>query len=210
MSELYHLFIVHGFREAYYQLSAEGQNQFWSRIGEVGQAAGSKLLMNCYARWNNEACAGWGVEMVPDVQSLQQMARSHEKNQHYRYIEAETYIGTLMEGFQVREAAFPDPLYQLFLVKNQNNEAWTSLSEDTRQRLFSAVGESIDARGGVTLLGCDINWSNEEYAFFGVNAWPDIAAQQAHFQDLAKIGWHRYFYSRTILGTKYRGEVFGG
>jgi hypothetical protein len=51
------------------------------------------------------------------------------------------------------------------------------------------------------VIGCDINWSNEEYASFGVIAWPDAESMQAHFKELARIGWHRYIYARTILGT---------
>jgi hypothetical protein len=39
-----------------------------------------------------------------------------------------------------------------------------------------------------------------------VIAWPSAAAVQGRFKDLAKIGWHRYVYARTILGTKAVAE----
>lgn len=207
MGPIYHLFIVRGYREAYYQLSPEARDQLWARVGESGRAAGAKVLVGCYSRWSNETYPAWGVEEFPNLQAVQQSARTNEKNQHFRYIEAETYKGVLMEGFQIPIVNIPDPIYQLFLVKNHHNDAWASLAEDTRDRIFSAVGESIRKHGGINLIGCDINWSNEEYSFFGVTAWPNIEAEQAHFKDLTNFGWQRYFYAKTILGTSYAQEV---
>ncbi len=207
MGPIYHLFISRGFREAYYQLSPEERDQYWARVGEISTAAGAKPLVACYARWHNEEYAAWGIEEFPDLQAVQQSARAHERNQHFRYIEAETYNGVLSEGFQLPQVEIPNPIYQLFLVKNHHNDAWASLAEDTRDRIFSAVSEFIHKHGGIPLIGCDINWSNEEYAFFGVTAWPGIEAEQAHFKDLAKLDWHRYFYGKTILGTKYEREI---
>jgi hypothetical protein len=40
------------------------------------------------------------------------------------------------------------------------------------------------------------------YKMYGVTAWPNVEAEQAHYKDLAKIGWHRYTYARTILRIK--------
>ncbi len=207
MGPIYHLFIVRGYREAYYQLSQEEREQLWARVGESGRAAGAKVLVGCYSRWSNEVYPAWGVEEFPDLQAVQQSARTNEKNEHFRYIEAETYNGNLMEGFQIPKVDLPDPIYQLFLVRNHHNDAWASLPEDTRDRIFSAVGESIRKHGGISLIGCDINWSNEEYSFFGVTAWPNMEAEQAHFHDLTCFGWHRYFYAKTILGTSYAQEI---
>lgn len=207
MTPIYHLFIVRSYREAYYQLSPEAREQLWSRINESSEAAGAKMLVGCYSRWSNETYPAWGVEEYPDLQALQQATRTNEKNQIFRYFEAETYNGSLMQGFQIPQIDLPDPIYQLFLVKNQHNDAWASLAEDTRDRIFDAVGESIRKNCGINLIGCDINWSNEEYSFFGVTAWPNLEAERCHFQDLTKLGWHRYFYAKTILGTSYAQEI---
>lgn len=207
MGPIYHLFIVRGYREAYYQLSPEARDQLWARVGESSQAAGAKTIVGCYSRWSNETYPAWGIEEYPNLQALQQSARTNEKNQHFRYLEAETYNGVLTEGFQIPTVDIPDPIYQLFLVKNQHNDAWASLAQDTRDRIFVAVGESIHKNCGINLIGCDINWSNEEYSFFGVTAWPTIEAEEAHFQELTKLGWNRYFYAKTILGTAFSDEI---
>lgn len=199
---IYHLFIVHGFREAYYQLSNQERERFWAKVGDTGKAAGAKVLVACDSRWCNEAYPGWGVEEYPNIQAAQKAARANEENQHFRYIQAETCLGTKFEGLETSLPDFPDPLYQLFLVKNLNNDPWESLLKEERDRIWSRVEDSIRKHAGVPIIGCDATWSNEEYAAFGVIAWPSLEAEQAHFKDLAEIGWHRYTYARTILGTK--------
>ena len=198
---IYHLWIVRGFHEAYYQLSPEKRNQFWANAAGNPQAVGAKPIVACDSRWCNEAYSAWGIEEYPDVQAVQKATRAHEESEHFRYIKSETYLGTKIEGFQTSSVDFPNPIYQLFLVKNSNNNDWASLSQDTRDRIFAGVMESIKKNGGVPFLGCDIDWSNEEYANFGVIAWPNIEAEQAHFKDLEKLSWHRYTYGKTILGT---------
>ncbi len=207
MTPIYHLFMVRSYREAYYQRLPEARDQLWTRFCESGTAAGANMLVSCYSRWSNETYPVWGIEAYPNLQAVQQSAHSNEKNQHFRYLEVEGYNGVLMEGFQIPTVDIPNPIYQLFLVKNQNNDAWASLAEDTRDRLFDAVGESNRKNCGINLIGCDINWSNEEYSFFGVTAWPNIEAERAHFKELTKLGWHRYFYAKTILGTSYAEEI---
>jgi hypothetical protein len=107
-------------------------------------------------------------------------------------------------GEEPFEIEMPDPVYQLFMIRNVNNDPWEALTQDTKDRIFAAVVESIDKHGGKfwRRASGDIEWSSEEYSSFGVIAWPSLEAQQAHFKDTAKIGWHRYIYARTILGKK--------
>lgn len=153
--------------------------------------------------WCNEAYAHWGVIEYPDLQAVQKVSRANEEIQWFRYVESETYLGTEIENFEFAPVNIPNPFYQLFMVKNQANDLWESLSKDTRERIFSGVLESIQKNGGRMVIGCEVDWSNEEYSNFGVIAWPSEEAQKAHFKDLAKIGWHRYTYAKTILGTKH-------
>ncbi len=200
---IYKLFIIRSFREAYYHLSDEERDQFWSRVGENETAVGSKGLIACDSRWSNESYANWGVIEYPDLQAVQQSTRANEKNQHFRYIEGETYLGTMLEGSQITQVDFPNPLYQLFLIKNHESDPWRRLPKEERDRLLSCVGESIEKHGGKMVIGCDINWANEEYVNFGVIAWPNHEAEQAHFKDLEEIGWHLYIGARTILGYQH-------
>jgi hypothetical protein len=203
MSEpIYRLFIVRGYNEAYYALSAEQRAQFWNQMGANAQAAGSRSILVANARWASEECDAWGLEEFPSYQAIIQVTNTNEEqNQHYRYLNAQSILGTPAEGFELTKPEFSDPILQLWMVKNHNNEPWLSLSEEERNRLGALIEASIRRLGGVVVIGCDCAWSNEEYAFFGITAWPNLQAEQAHFKDIAEIGWHRYFYSKTILGV---------
>lgn len=201
---IYKLFIIRGFREAHYQLSKEESDRLWSNVGKNEESAGAKVVVTCDIRWWNEAYANWGIVEYPDLQAVQKVTRAHEEIQLFRYVDSETYLGTKSEGFPASPVDFPNPLYQLFLIKNQNNDLWESLAMDTRDRIFGGIVESIRKLGGVPVIGCGTNWSNEEYAAFGVTAWPSLEAEQAHFKDIEKLGWHRYTYSKTILGTQHQ------
>ena len=203
MSEpIYSIYIVHSFREAYYQLSAEGKGQFWAKVDETGKTAGSTSHLVCRSQWSNERYVAWGLEEFPDLASIQLSVQTHEDNEHYRYLEAETCLGSKIGGKGIEAVDFPNPLYQLWLVKNINNDPWESLSKADRDRIWEQMGASIDKNGGVEVLTCESTWSNEEYSAFGVLAWPSLEAQQAHSKELANIGWYRYIYTKIILGTR--------
>ena len=112
----------------------------------------------------------------------------------------QSFLSVPLEGMPDGDFEAPGAIYQLFIMKNVL-ESWESLSEDTRTRAMGAVIESMERNGGRLLLGCDVGWSNGEHSSLGVIAWPSAEAVQGHIKDLTKIGWHRYAYARTILGT---------
>lgn len=199
---IYHLWIVHGFHEAYYQLSQEGHDRFWANAGDVPRSVGAKSILACDSRWCNEAISAWGIDEYPDLLAVQKAARLHEENQHFRYIRSESILGTKIEGLNLSPVEYQDPLYQLFLIKNQNNEPWHSLAEDARDRMGMAMTESMHKMGAREVIGFNTYWSTEEYSFIGVLAWPNVEAEQAHFAALAELEWNRYTYARTILGVK--------
>ena len=198
---LYNLFVVYGFREAYYQLTDAEREAFWGRIESVMGTVGSKNLLTCSSRWCNEGIVAWGLEEFPDLKAVQESARLHEENLHYRYLDAVTFLGKKEDDAEIPTIDFPNPIYQLWMVKNSSNASFEAIPEQARQDLFAHVEESVKRNGGVFLLTCDCNWSTEEYHYFGVTAWPSLEAEQAHFKDTEKIGWHRYVSGRTILGT---------
>jgi hypothetical protein len=198
---LYNLFIVHAFRESYYQLSEVERQGFWSRIESVSTATGSKNLLTCTSVWCNEAVLAWGLEVFADLHALQESARMHQDNQHLRYLETETFLGTKQGDEAIPTVDFSNPIYQLWMVKAEAMENINILPEQERDHLWAEVQKSIESNGGISLLLCSTLWANEEYGYFGVTAWPNLEAEQEHFKDLEKIGWHRYVHGRTILGT---------
>jgi hypothetical protein len=200
---IYNLFIVRRMREAYFHLTDEERDQYWSKVEKNLKDAGAKSLVMCESRWCNESTIGWGVEEFPDLKSLLDHTRENDAIGHYRYLDSESYLGMKNEEIQTMPVDIPDPIYQLFFIKNHNQD-WDDLAKEEQDRIFGCVVESIQKHGGIPVVSCNCNWSNEEYGMFGVLAWPALAAQQAHFKDLDEIGWHRYIYAKTILGTPFR------
>ena len=93
------------------------------------------------------------------------------------------------------------PVYRLFLLRP--TDAWYQLSEDERTTLLGKVGEALAQVGGKTVLMCESQWSSEQWPFFGVEEFPDVAALQ-HLAELHnQIGWPRYGESMTVVGTRF-------
>jgi hypothetical protein len=198
---IYSLWIARGFREAYFQLSEAEREAFWARAS-ANLGGESRAVLNCQARWANESCGAWGLEVYPDLAARQQTAQANEANQHFRYLEAETVLATKIEDFPTSPVTFPNPIYQLTLLRRVQNQPWDTLSPAEHEFFWERMRQSIGKQGGAVMIACDTDWSSGEYWAFGITAWPTVEALQAHAQTMAEIGWHRYLYSRNLLGTR--------
>lgn len=197
---IYHLWIVRGFREAYYQLTDAEREAFWARVSAIAGGE-SRLVVACQARWANESCRAWGLEVYPDLATRQQATQANEANQHYRYLEAETILATKIEDFPTWPVTFPNPIYQLTLLRRVQNQPWENLSPAEHDFFWERMRQSIRKQGGAVMIACDTDWSNGEYSAFGITAWPTLEALQAHAQTMTEMSWHRYLYTRILLGT---------
>ncbi len=201
-TKIYKLYLIKRYTEAYYQMAPEKWAAYWKKIEHNEFSNGAQLLLSCTSRWSDEAVVGWGVIEYPDLQAVINTTALNEADGLFRYMETQTFLGTLSAGGQIPILDIPEAIYQLWIIKNQSNAVWGSLAPDTRDRIFAGVGESIGKWGGQFGINCDVNWSSEEYNNYGVTAWPNSAALQGHFQDLQKLDFHRYYYARTILGKR--------
>ena len=91
-------------------------------------------------------------------------------------------------------------VYKLFL--GRPTEAWYQLSEEEQADLMDKVTGLLEQAGGKTVILCDSSWSSEQWQFFGMEEFPDIAAVQKHTADLNELDWLRYVESMTLLGSK--------
>jgi hypothetical protein len=82
------------------------------------------------------------------------------------------------------------------------SEGWHKLPEQEQQRMLGLVSEALNTAGGKALVICNAAWSNERWAFFGVEEFPDLEAVQRHEQILTDLNWARYIESRSTLGTE--------
>ena len=91
------------------------------------------------------------------------------------------------------------PIYVFFRVRL--TEAWYQLSPTERDNLLAKIVELGKPYGVKRIINCNSRWSNERWAEFGVEEFPDIAAYHKYNTALEEAGWYRYIDSETMLGT---------
>jgi hypothetical protein len=195
------LFIIKRYKEAFYQMTPAAQGAFWKNVTDADLAVGGKSLIGCKSFWSNEAAAGWGVVDYPNIQAVQQVYETFEKLTLARYLNSVSFLGDSGQTF-AETVDMPAGVYQLYLIRSASNVTWSGLPAEKRDDLFQRAVDSIAKRGGKVMFNANISWSTVKYERFGVTAWPNVEAIQAHFADLGEMNWLRYLYAKTILGTK--------
>jgi hypothetical protein len=94
-------------------------------------------------------------------------------------------------------------VYKLFLI-DKWSEAWYQLSEEEQEGLLVKVDEALEKVGGKRVLLCQSGWSSEEWRFFGIEEFPDVAAVQRHTALLDEFDLSRYSNSMSLLGTEWQ------
>jgi hypothetical protein len=94
---VYLLVLGKGFTEAWYQLSKEEQDTLWAKVEEIDRRAGGVWKIACNSRWADEEIFDWVVIEYPDMEVYQAKVNELEELQWWRYWEAKTILGTLME-----------------------------------------------------------------------------------------------------------------
>ena len=82
------------FREAWYQLSADAQQQLGAKLDAAREQAGGRRLVLCTTAWSDEEWGGFGVEVFPDVEAVQQHTQLLMDLNWFRYIESRSTLGT--------------------------------------------------------------------------------------------------------------------
>ena len=81
-------------------------------------------------------------------------------------------------------------------------EAWYELSQEERDRVMEEDGIFLKKIGAKSILTGQCYWSNEEWAYFGVQEYPDIEAVQKHAEYELEREYLKYGESKTYLGTR--------
>jgi hypothetical protein len=93
-----------------------------------------------------------------------------------------------------------EPIYKCFTVRFL--EAWYHLSEEEQNGLEGKLDTALESVGAKRLILCDSRWSTDEWAFAGVEEFPNIEAVQKYMAALNELNWFRYVEGRNVLGIK--------
>lgn len=90
------------------------------------------------------------------------------------------------------------PLYKLFFFRRK------ALTGELPAEQFQALMEQIkDPAGNLgvrQLLLAEMRWSNEQYAYFGVEQYPSLDAELEYSRYLEKSGWYDQVEGESYLG----------
>ena len=82
------------YKEPWYLLTPEEQNELTAKISESLNQVGGEILILCVSVWSSEEWLGWGVEKYPDIEAVQKHADNLFNMNWFRYVESKTYLGT--------------------------------------------------------------------------------------------------------------------
>lgn len=101
-----------------------------------------------------------------------------------------------------------EPIYKCFF--GRPSEAWYALPKEQQDSLMAKVDAAFAVAGGRRIVFADSSWSSEEYQFFGIEEFPNVAAIQSFHTVLNQFGWLRYVNTITTLGNRWAGEESSG
>ena len=92
------------------------------------------------------------------------------------------------------------PIYKVFM--GRRSEAWFQLSKEEQDGFEAKLNEALEKVGAKRLIVCNSSWSSDQWAFAGVEEFPNIEAVQNYIAAINEFDWFRYVESTNVLGTK--------
>lgn len=86
------------FKEAWYALSKDDRDEIRTKTMGLNEKAGTKTVINCGSMCSSGRWLTFMVKEYPSVETLQQHYRDLHEIDWWRYIEAETTLGTRLGG----------------------------------------------------------------------------------------------------------------
>ena len=77
-----------------------------------------------------------------------------------------------------------------------------SVIQEEQDGFEAKLNEALEKVGAKRLLLFDTNWSSDQWAFAGVEEFPNIEAVQNYIAALNEFNWFRYVEGTNVLGTK--------
>jgi len=182
-----------------------------ARLSQDSCQLGVRHLLTARMRWSNEANEYFGVELYPNINTVQAYAHCLEEQGWYQLVSGESYLGIPMDGtangLTPPEPPQPgeDPIYRVYL--SRLTDYGHSLSTEELSNVWAAGRESLFRVGGRMLLAGYNRWNNEEWDAFGVERFPNQESVVEYSQFLSLSGWYRVSSARSFLGVGVAGEL---
>jgi hypothetical protein len=172
---------------------------------EAMKSCGAEWVLYCDSAWTDEEYRNWGITAYSSIEMRIAHTRALQKAGWFRMGEMASLLGILDNAAsQPKKPDYPNPIYQLFIMRQNpvTHANYSRLTGEEQQRLWAAWEESVKRHNLHQFLFCKSGWCNEEKPFFGVITFPNIAARQAHWDDLDALNWWQYVSAFTLLGIE--------
>jgi hypothetical protein len=188
---------------AYKAMGEEESAKLFEKMGDSLKEVGADVVISCSSAFANEETPFWGIVRFPDLQARIQQVRKLQQIGWTDITDAFTLLGTAAQ--EPVEVTIPNPIYKLWLIKSTPAGAFNMATmpkgmESLMWEKHDALFKEMESQ---TVLSCDCYWSNEGYAYFGVDAYPNIEAAIAIQKGLVELGWPRNLDSFTIFGVPF-------
>jgi hypothetical protein len=87
------------YKESWYKLTTEEQNELMAKNQEALKQDGGETIMTCASVWSSEEWLAWGVEKYPDIEAVQKHAENLFNLKWFEYTESKTCLGFEMVRF---------------------------------------------------------------------------------------------------------------
>lgn len=92
--KIYKLCLIHGYKEAYYQLSQAEKDELFKKITQAIEKAGAKMATPYYnSRWSNDKYMTFFTMEYPNIEAAMADTEGVEKAELFRYLISETILG---------------------------------------------------------------------------------------------------------------------
>lgn len=94
MSEPIYKVYLMKYKEPWYKLTTEEQQQLMTKSMESLKQLGAEVITLCVSFWSSEEWLGWGVEKYPNIEAVQKHAENLFSLNWFEFIESKTYLGS--------------------------------------------------------------------------------------------------------------------
>jgi hypothetical protein len=172
---------------------------------EAMKSCGAEWVLYCHSAWADEEYRSWGITAYSSIEKRIAHSRLLQKAGWFGMGDMMSLMGVLEDGRgQPEKPEYPNAIYQLFIIRSNpvTIANYSRLTQDEQDNLWARWQESADRNNLHQFIFCKSGWCNEEKPYFGVVAFPDAAARQAHWEDLNQMNWFQYFSAFTLLGVE--------
>jgi hypothetical protein len=82
------------FKEPWYQLSQQEQEELMAKHDELFETTGGENILACNPSWSSEQWMMFGVHKFPDIDAVHKHSENLWELNWHRYFDAETVLGT--------------------------------------------------------------------------------------------------------------------